>query len=319
MTKRIISRAAVATGVFGAVCLTAQAVLISQVLGRTVFDRAHKRNEKAMENESADPHDIIRREKDGWYKSINPESVSINNREGKRIHAKIIPSTSETPVWVVCVHGYTSEPSGMAAYAYEFNKMGYNLLLPDMRGHADSEHKYTSMGWLDRFDIIDWIFYLIEKEPDAKIILHGVSMGGAAVMMVTGENLPFNVKCAVEDCGYSSVWEQFSDVLKNTYKVPKAPGSVVLFGMSKLTDKIIGFDFKKASSVEQLKKSKTPTLFIHGTSDTFVPFSMLGTLYEAAACEKQKLTIEGAEHANAHLVNPELYWDTVGEFIRKYI
>ena len=34
-------------------------------------------------------------------------------------------------------------------------------------------------------------------------------MGGATVMMVSGGELPTNVKAIVEDCGYTSVWEMF--------------------------------------------------------------------------------------------------------------
>ena len=54
---------------------------------------------------------------------------------------------------------------------------------------------------------------IIEENPDAKIILHGISMGGATVMMCAGENLPSNVKGIVDDCGYTSVWDIFSDEL----------------------------------------------------------------------------------------------------------
>lgn len=317
--KNILKRLSLSLGVLSAFSFAAGAVITNQVLGRTVYNRAKKRNENELSKETSNPHEALRRERGLWYKSIAPESVSINNRAGERIHAKIITAKNETPVWVICIHGYTSEPYGMAAYAYEFFEMGYNLLLPDMRGHADSEHNYIGMGWLDRLDIIDWIFYLIENNPDVKIILHGVSMGAATVMMVTGENLPFNVKCAVEDCGYSSVIEEFSHVLSNDYKVPKMPGNLALSGISKVARLLAGFDFKNASSIEQLKKSKTPTLFIHGTQDKFVPFSMLDKVYEAAACEKQRLEIEDATHANAHLVNPQLYWNTVREFIQKHI
>ena len=35
---------------------------------------------------------------------------------------------------------------------------------------------------------------------------------------------------------------------------------------------------------------------------------MLDEVYNAAVCKKEKLTIEGAEHAEASEVAPELYW-----------
>ena len=33
-----------------------------------------------------------------------------------------------------------------------------------------------------------------------------------------------------------------------------------------------GYDIKEASSLKQVEKSVTPILFIHGDSDSFVPF-----------------------------------------------
>ena len=48
-----------------------------------------------------------------------------------------------------------------------------------------------------------------KKRPGAQVVLHGVSMGAATVMMTTGEQLPENVRAAVEDCGYTDVWEEF--------------------------------------------------------------------------------------------------------------
>ena len=251
-----------------------------------------------------------------WWKSVNPVNVSVINREGDAIYAERIEAKSPSDVWVLCIHGYTSSARGMALYAHEFYEMGYNVLLPHMRAHSGSDHRYIGMGWLDRFDMIDWIFYILEQNRDAKIVLHGVSMGGGTVMMTTGECLPHNVKCAIEDCGYSDVWNEFKYVLKNDYKLPAFP---VLYAGSLVSRYKCGYDFKLASSVDQLRKSNTPTLFIHGDKDDFVPFSMLDVNYDAAVCEKEKVVVSGAKHANAHIVNPELYWGCVKRFIDKYI
>ena len=43
------------------------------------------------------------------------------------------------------------------------------------------------MGWLDRYDIRDWARQIVSRDPDAKIIIHGISMGAAAAMMAAGE------------------------------------------------------------------------------------------------------------------------------------
>lgn len=60
-------------------------------------------------------------------------------------------------------------------------------------------------------------------------------------------------------------------------------------------------------------------LFIHGDQDTFVPYDMLDQNYDACASTvKQKLTIHGATHAKSAQVDPELYWNTVDDFLDEH-
>ena len=172
------------------------------------------------------------------------------------------------------------------------------------------------MGWLDRLDLIEWINYLVKTYGNIKIILYGISMGAAAVMMTSGEKLPSNVRIVIEDCAYTSVWEEFSDKLKAIFHMPKFPA---MYNANLIAKVRAGYSLKKASSINQIKKSKIPTLFIHGDNDKFVPFSMLDRLYEAASCKKEKLVISGAGHAEAQVTDPQKYWHTVKRFIKRYL
>jgi hypothetical protein len=172
------------------------------------------------------------------------------------------------------------------------------------------------MGWPDRLDVISWINYINEKSSDCKIILYGVSMGAATVMMTTGEELPSNVKLAIEDSGYTSVWDELEYQMKKIFDLNSFPFLNVASIITKIR---AGYNFKEASSVEQLKKSVTPTLFIQGDSDEFVPSYMLDINYEAANCEKEKLVVEGAGHIGSSKIAPDLYWETIDNFIAKYI
>ena len=78
------------------------------------------------------------------------------------------------------------------------------------------------------------------------------------------------------------------------------------------------FDFKKCSPLKAVAHSKTPTLFIHGEKDAFVPYSMLDKVYDACTAEKQKLSVPDAMHAESHEVHPEIYYPAVFEFVEKY-
>lgn len=252
-----------------------------------------------------------------WFDDAKKEKIAIRaSSDKKNLHADFIFADEPTDICALVVHGYTSSPRNMGVYAKKYHELGYDVLMPSLNGHADSEAGYVTMGWEDRLDVIDWINFLIETKPNIKIIIHGVSMGAATTMMATGEELPDNVKVAIADCGFTSVWDIFSNKITNSLKMHEFP---MLYSASTVNKLYSGFDFKEASSVEQLKKSKTPTIFLHGENDKFVPYEMLDKVYEAASCEKEKVTIPNAPHARNACANPELYWNSVLNFINKYI
>jgi uncharacterized protein len=149
------------------------------------------------------------------------------------------------------------------------------------------------------------------------IVLFGISMGGATVMMASGEEeLPANVKVIVEDCGYSSVSEVFVYQLDDLFGLPEFP---VMNAANTITRLRAGYDLYEANAVEQVAKSDTPMLFIHGEGDTFVPFEMLDEVYNAANVEKEKLIIPEANHGDAEKVDPVIYWNTLWGFVDKFM
>ncbi len=278
------------------------------------FDEIKKKKESAPVNIQVETLD---KQGEEWFEQQEKEHIVIKNSKNRPLHGYIVKAKEPSNKWAICVHGYTSSPMRVGSYALHHHNRGYNILFPVLRGHDISDHKHITMGWLDRLDMLDWIDYLNTIYDDISIILHGVSMGAATVMMTTGEDLPENVKCCIADCGFSSVWDEFTNEMKEEFKVP-APGA--LLAPATVTSKLVnGYTYHEASSLKQLAKSKTPTLFIHGEEDKFVPYRMMDLNYNAAACPKEKLSIPDAEHANAHLVHPEIYWPETFKFIDKYV
>lgn len=217
--------------------------------------------------------------------------------------------------YAILCHGFSNSPYEMLVRALHFYRMGYSCLLPAARAHSISEGRYRGMGWLERKDMLGWISYLLENDKNAKIILYGLSMGAATVMMTAGEKLPDNVKLIIEDCGYTSVWDQFCVVLKQLFHLPPFP---ILNIANLFVRWIAKYDLHQASCINQLKKNRLPILFIHGQRDTFVPFSNLDLLYETAGGIKEKHAIPDAGHGESLYKHTELYWDIVDNFIQRY-
>ena len=238
----------------------------------------------------------------------------IESYDKLQLHSYVVTQNSNK--WAIVVHGYGGSGKLMSDKSKYFYDMGYNVLIPDLRGHGKSEGDYIGMGWKDRLDIISWINFIIKENPNAEIVLHGTSMGAATVLMTSGENLPSNVKAIVADCAYTSAWDEFSYQLETYLKVP----SYYILNVTNMVTKLkAGYSLKEASALEYVKKATVPILFIHGDKDKFVPYSMMDKLYDATNSPKEKLTIEGGEHANSDLVSPFLYWLTVEDFLNQYV
>ena len=321
--KRRIRGAIVAVGISIILLLSAY-----NVAGSFTFNNAMLREQSTeFIHKKADQHNAFESDfhnpvpmenRSEWF-DAQPKNIVNIESDGLKLSAYEFINENPTNKWIITLHGYRGRGRDMNAYTYHFYNEGYNVLVPDLRGCGNSEGKYVEMGYSDRKDVLKWIDKIIEKDPNCQIVLHGLSMGAATVMMTTGEKLPSNVKAAVEDCGYTSVWDQLLYVGQKGSNIPKPILNIALSSASIISKVKTGNYYSVMSSVNQLKKSTTPTLFIHGSEDEFVPFFMLDEVYNANDnIEKEKLVVEGATHAYSATVDPDLYYGTIFNFIDKY-
>ena len=293
-------------------CAAGGGLVFSAVLDReSLFSRDRANKNKAANASSAQYSKADATESAQF--GLSAKDVYITSDDGLKLHGYLAENKKSNGKYAIIFHGYTSEGSHMKRYAKHFYKLGYSVLAPDARAHGTSEGRIRGMGWLERKDAVCWANMLVQKNKDCKIVLFGVSMGGATVMMASAqETLPKQVFAVVEDCGYTSVWDEFAFRLKSMAGLPPFP---VLSLAGLITKWFGGYSFKEASAVKQVRNSKVPILFIHGEEDSFVPFSMLDELYCAAGCDKRKLVIPGAGHAKSSSTDPDTYWSTVEEFL----
>ena len=236
--------------------------------------------------------------------------------DGIRLHAYYAQASRPKRETAVIIHGYTDCALRMIHIGYLYNhSLDFNILLPDLRHSGLSEGDAIQMGWLDRKDIMQWIDVAPSLFGDSiQTVVHGISMGAATTMMVSGEQLPQYVKCFVEDCGYTSAWDQFAKELNGRFGLPIFP---ILYISNWLCDLKYGWDFKEASSVKQVAKCKLPMLFIHGDSDDFVPTDMIHEVFAAKPQPKEMWIPPHSAHAQSYSNHPEEYTRRVKEFVEK--
>lgn len=251
-------------------------------------------------------------------------SVTISSGDDLVLWAALVLSKTESHRWAICLHGYRDCWESMGAIGRHYAEAGWNVLLPDQRGHGNSQGNYVGWGYDERLDLVAWIQYIARRDPEAEIVLHGVSMGAATVLLATGGPLLENVKAAVSDCSYTSVEEVMKHTLsrraRKSLSIPAGiPFSVLFSALRKVTLRRAGYDLRDAAPIDAVADSRVPTLFIHGVCDEVVPPSMMGKLYEAARCPKRFLWVQDAAHTDCVGADPERYWNAVHEFLEQYL
>lgn len=257
-----------------------------------------------------------------WVDSLNHVSALkdtfIKADDGTRLHAYYIGANRPTAKTAVIVHGYTDNAIRMFMIGYLYNHdLNFNVLLPDLRDTGESGGDYIQMGWRDRLDVMQWMHVANQIYGDStQMAVHGISMGAATTMMISGMPQPGFVKCFVEDCGYTSVWDEFSYQLKEDFGLPEFP---LMYTTSWLCQLKYGWNFKEASALKQVAKCHLPMLFIHGDADTYVPTWMVYKLYDAKPEPKELWIVPGATHAMSYKNDTKEYVIKVKQFVDKYI
>lgn len=241
--------------------------------------------------------------------------------DSTRLHALLVKAPSQTSRTAVLVPGYTDCAINMLHAGFIYGHvLGMNLLIPDLRANGKSQGEAMQMGWKDADDVMMWINVaentFRDSTGNASIVVHGQSMGAATTMNLSGKDTPASVKCFVEDCGYSSVWDEFSHEIGEEFGLPDFP---LLHSASALCKLKYGWSFGEASPLRQVAKCGKPMLFIHGGADTFVPTRMVFPLYAAKPAPKYLKVFHGSSHAHSYRDHRHEYERTIKAFIEKHL
>ena len=245
---------------------------------------------------------------------FDAEDWTMQSFDGLLLRATHFKPKNPSRRWALLLHGYGLSKEHAWHYAKEYLMRDYHVVTPDLRACGESEGIYITMGALEARDVADWARRITKTDPDARVILHGISMGAAAVMLAEDENLPENVVAVVEDSGYADAYSLFALEMDKLLSIPAYP---LLDFVDLICEHRAGFSFRQARPLEAVRRSHLPTLFIHGTADRLVPFAMMQQLYDASpSFSKEKLVIDKIGHGA--LYQAKNYFPTVLAFTDKW-
>lgn len=295
--------------------LAASLALGGAILGTNqLFRMATVASEKTVVPDDVYPDSVLFANQERFNR-LPRETWTITSFDGLKLKAWYV-ANQHSEKTVILSHGWRITKARMATYGDLFYSLGFNVLVPDNRAHGESGGKFIGFGYLDRFDYLQWIDMVCQKDKQQKIVLMGMSMGATTVLSVSGEKLPNNVKAVISDSAYTSAYDELRYQAGHMFHLPAFPVLNVLNWMSGWR---AGFQYSQADARPLIEKSQLPTLFIHGLADDFVPTKMVYELIKLHHGEHDVWLPKGAGHVAAFEEYPQEYIERVAAFLKQHV
>ena len=314
MKKKILTALALATTGFVVGELIVHSYLDVMAVEKLPYGIIKRRMNKGKDGTR--PIDIYTDDNRKWVENQPVNHIDLEN-DRKNIVKGYLHKGDNDKVFVVFAHGYRSDHLGDPVNFQQFyHQKGYNFLSVDHVASGNSQGNFVGFGYYESQDLHKWLNLLIsEYGEDIKIILHGVSMGGATVCQMAS-SVPKQVKMIVSDCAFTSGFDEFDNVIKS---IGITKTKALLKGFNAINKRVAGYDFMLTDVRESVKNATVPMLFVHGGNDDFVPTKMGYELYEICGGSKDLLIVDGAAHAESIRVDTDAYHSKLNSMIEKYL
>lgn len=313
MNKKLLALGAVTGVAVGMAIHGYLDVMYKETIPAGLFKRlANKANDKSMEAFSR-----YTEENKKWVDAQDIEIIDMQSDRGYMLKGYLLSAKEESNVFVLFAHGYRADHNGdpINFEKYYYDK-GYNFMSVDHTAAGESGGDFVGFDYFESQDMLKWIDYIVSRfGEDIKIILHGVSMGGATVCKMA-DQVPKQVRLIVSDCAYTSALDQFDETARST-GIPRTKELLSVFNF--MNKHLAGFDLEHTNVRPHVISARVPMLFVHGGSDDFVPTKMGYELYGLCQAEKDLLIVDGAEHAQSIMIGYDEYTAKLDEFIKKYL
>ncbi len=206
---------------------------------------------------------------------------------------------------LVLVHGWGSNHGTMARLAEPLLRLGYPVLLFDVRHHGLSRGAPYVTARHFRDDILAAIEAARKRFPERGVVLVGHSMGGSAGVLACAEGV--QVQGLVCIGAPADMWEVWAHHLNEK----GLPGRLVIRALSPFWRYRAGEPWRNLDPRRRAGELDLPFLILHGAEDESVPVHHAHLL--AAASGSEARIFEGWSHTDL-LESPELH-RTLTEFL----
>lgn len=198
----------------------------------------------------------------------------------------------------------------------EFLNKGYNVLAFDFRNSGKSGGSATTIGALEKDDLLAVINYTTKFHGSKNIVLMGFSTGATACILAASR--AENVDAIIADSPFTEL-DDYVNYRAQKWDLPSAPFTFTIPLAVKLLGNIENDDVNPRKIIKEL--TPRPILLIHGKDDASISVSSsreLFAIYSKASDGNAELwEVENAGHLEGYKKDQDAYMSHVFKFLDK--
>lgn len=243
-----------------------------------------------------------------------PSSFGDHNIPGDYIYKKESQNNKDNQT-VILVHGLGGNRYSNYPLAKFFLENGYNVITYDQRSSNENTAEYTTFGYWEKYDLIDWIHYVEKQAPEQSIGVWGASFGGATAGLALGyEDIDEKIDFLILECPVSSMkWMVEQEMSNMEIGIPVSYMTWCGNTINKLK---LGFTYEDADVANAMKDVSTPVLIINSKLDSLTPYFMGKDIFDAIIGDNKEIwTLEDSEHCEMWLDHNKEYCNRLEDFL----
>ncbi len=228
-------------------------------------------------------------------------NINLTASDGLHLAGWYIPGSR--PEAIILVHGINANRQVMLPTAEILAGAGYPLLLPDLRGHGQSDPSHVTYGYREALDVQAAADFLARQPGIEQIGAVGMSLGGATVIRAAA--IEPQIGPLVVQSTFSSLPGAIDDAFEGMSVFPRWPFAPLFVAVA---ERQLGLNAAAVDSRRDLATMPPrPLLIIHGRQDHLFPVHHAEEMYQAAPQPKALWIIEDMGHGNPAESHTEEY------------
>lgn len=244
---------------------------------------------------------------------LKNEHFEINTADNLKIRGyKIFTKQRESKGTVILLHGIRAYKEHFLPICKLLTNKGYDCIIVDLRGHGESDGKYCTFGYYEKYDIISVIDEIIKDQKlNNNIGIWGQSLGAAISLQTMA--IDKRIKFGIIESTFADL-----DVVSKAYisRLLKIDNSTLSNYLINRSNTIGKFTSSKIKPKDSARKITQPILLVHGTKDERINIKHARTNFNNLSSKnKTFLKVKGANHLNVWKKGGAKYFNQALSFI----